>query len=255
MLSFLREQRFGADGDDPSRDSSEQEPLVAADTHAGDGTEQTQSQEYITVGDKDKNVRKSTILLAVLFFAGLLCLWLMIKKSAPTTAAASATGAEESQIETAIGQLTGIRSEMFDRMDEIVNKFYQFSNVQQVGVGELVKNPFRYDIFLGNARAGDSGKGDSATDTRMMQEQMREQTKDLELLSIMGSGEDGSGRCCMIDDKILYEGDLIRGFRIRQIGDNFVTLEWDKAQLEGLETGPENGEEHLGAQIVLKLSE
>ncbi len=255
MLSFLREQRFGAGGDDPGRGSSEQEPLADADTHAGDGTEQTRSQEYITVGDKDKNVRKSTILLAVLFFAGLLCLWFMIKKSAPTTAAASGIGMEESQIETAISRLTGVRSEMFNRMDEIVNKFYQFSSVQQVGVGELVKNPFRYDIFLGNVRAGDSGKGDSATDTRMIQERMREQTKDLELLSIMGSGEDGSGRCCMIDDRILYEGDLIRGFSICQIGDNFVKLKWQRDQLEGLETGPKNGEEHLGAQIVLKLSE
>jgi len=253
MLSFLREQRFGAGGDDPSRDSSEQEPLVAADTHAGDGTEQTQSQEYITVGDKDKNVRKSTILLAVLFFAGLLCLWLMIKKSAPTTAAASATGAEESQIETAISRLTGVRSEIFNRMDEIVNKFYQFSNVQQVGVGELVKNPFRHDIFLGNVKVGDSERGN--TNARMMQERMREQTKGLELLSIMRSGEDGSGRCCMIDDRILYEGDLIRGFSVCQIGDNFVKLEWNREQSEGLETGPKSGEEHLGAQIVLKLSE
>jgi len=255
MLSFLREQRFGAGGDDPSRDSSEQEPLVAADTHAGDGTEQTQSQEYITVADKDKNVRKSTILLAVLFFAGLLCLWLMIKKSAPTTAAASATGAEESQIETAISRLTGVRSEMFNRMDEIVNKFYQFSSVQQVGVGELVKNPFRHDISLGNVRAGDSERGDSATDARMMQERMREQTKGLELLSIMRSGEDGSSQCCMIDDRILYEGDLIRGFSVCQIGDNFVKLKWQRDQLESLETGPKSGEEHLGAQIVLKLSE
>ena len=252
MLSFLREQRFEVVGDAADKDSSEQEALAAADTRAGD-SKQSRSQEYITVADKYKNVRKSTILLAVLFFAGLLCLWFMIKKSTPATAAAVDT--EESQIETAINRLTGVRSEIFNSMDEIVNKFYQFSNVQQVEVGELVKNPFRYDIFLGNVRAGDSRKGDWATDAKLMQEQMREQTKDLELLSIMGLGEDGSGRCCMIDDKILYEGDLIRGFRIRQIGDNFVTLEWDKAQLEGLETGPENGEEHLGAQIILKLSE
>lgn len=251
MLSFLREQRFEAAGDDPGRDSSGQEPLSGSDTHSGDG-ERPRSQEYITVAGKDKSVRKSTILLAGLFCVGLLCLWFMIKKSVPVTAAAG-IGVEESQIETAISRLTGVRSEIFNRMDEIVNKFYQFSNVQQVGVGEWVKNPFRYDIFMGNVRAGGSERGN--TNARMMQEQMREQTKDLELLSIMGSGEDSSGRCCMIDDRILYEGDLIRGFSVCQIGDNFVKLKWQRNQLEGLETVPKNGEEHLGTQIVLKLSE
>ena len=252
MLSFLREQRFEAAGDDPGRDSSGQEPLAGSDTHSGDG-ERPRSQEYITVAGKDKSVRKSTILLAGLFCVGLLCLWFMIKKSVPVTAAAAGIGVEESQIETAISRLTGVRSEIFNRMDEIVNKFYQFSDVRQVGVGELVKNPFRYDIFLGNVRAGGSKRGN--TNARIMQEQMREQTKGLELLSIMQSGQDGTGRCCMIDDRILYEGDLVSGFVVSRIGDNFVKLKWQRDQLKGLETVPKNGEEHLGTQIVLKLSE
>ena len=250
MLSFLREQIFEGAGDDPGRNSSQQEPPAAADTHTAESSEHTKNQDYITVAAKSKNVRKSTILLAALFCAGLLCLWFMIKKSAPAPAAAAAVGKQETQIETAISQLTGVRSEMFNRMDEIVNKFYQFSDVQQVEVGELAKNPFRYDISLDNVRVGDSG-----TDTAVMQEQMREQTKDIELLSIMRSDEDGTGRCCVIDDRILYEGDLIGGFRVRQIGDNFVKLEWNRQQSEGLEMGTEDGEDHLGAQIVLKLSE
>jgi hypothetical protein len=54
----------------------------------------------------------------------------------------------------------------------------------------------------------------------------------------------------MIGDKILYEGDSIRDFKVRRIGDSFVKLEWD----------PEGDEEHLAKQskpveIVLKLSE
>jgi preprotein translocase subunit SecG len=251
MLSFLREQIFEGAGDDPGRNSSQQEPPAAADMHTGKDSEHTQNRDYITVAAKSKkNVRKSTILLAALFCAGLLCLWFMIKKSTPAPATAATVGKEESKIETAISQLTGVRAEMFNRMDEIVNKFYQFSDVQQVEVGELARNPFRYDISLDNVRVGDSG-----TDAAVMQEQMREQTKDIELLSIMRSDEDGTGQCCMIDDKILYEGDLIRGFRIRRIGDNSVTLEWETDQLEGSATGPKNGEERLEAQIILKLSE
>jgi len=49
----------------------------------------------------------------------------------------------------------------------------------------------------------------------------------------------------MIDDKILYEGDLIKGFKVSQIGDGFVKLEWD----------PKRNKGRLGTQIILKLSE
>jgi hypothetical protein len=41
----------------------------------------------------------------------------------------------------------------------------------------------------------------------------------------------------MIDDKILREGDSIKGFKVLQIGDSFVKLESN------------------GVEIVLKLSE
>jgi hypothetical protein len=46
----------------------------------------------------------------------------------------------------------------------------------------------------------------------------------------------------MIDDKILREGDYIKGFRVSQIGQNFVKLELERNQTENL-------------QIVLKLDE
>jgi hypothetical protein len=49
--------------------------------------------------------------------------------------------------------------------------------------------------------------------------------------------QSNQGNCCMIDDRILYEGDSIEGFKVLQIGDSFVKLESD------------------GVQITLKLSE
>jgi len=36
----------------------------------------------------------------------------------------------------------------------------------------------------------------------------------------------------MIDDKILGEGDSIKGFKVQQIGDNFVKLESNGVQIE-----------------------
>ena len=221
MLSFLKEQS--------TKDTSEQR------TSVGDG-EKTQKQEYLTVASKSKSVRKSTILLAVFFGIGLLCLWLMIKKSAPETAAGSANS-EQTQIEKAIARLTGVSSEMFSRMDEIVKKFYEFSNVQQVKVTELVKNPFEYEMFLANLKDESGAEEQDLINAEML----RQQVKKVQLLSIMQTEQ---GNCCMINDKILYEGDSVSNFKVCQIGNNYVKLQW----------GHQGGKEELGTQIILKLS-
>jgi len=43
---------------------------------------------------------------------------------------------------------------MAGRMDEIVKKFYEFSDVVQVKVNELVKNPFAVEGFAKDLNAG-----------------------------------------------------------------------------------------------------
>jgi len=68
----------------------------------------------------------------------------------------------------------------------------------------------------------------------MRQQQLRQQAKDMQLLSIMQSER---GNCCMIDDRILYEGDSIKSFTVKQISDSFVKLASE------------------GIEIILKLSE
>ena len=226
MLSFLREQNPG--------DSPAQKPAAADGRTPDDGTEKPQEQEeYLTVAAQTKQVRKSTIVLAVLFAIGLLCLWFMIKKSTPQTASATAANAEEMQIETAIARFTGVRSEMFNRMDEIVNRFYEFSNVPQVYANELTKNPFELEMFLANLRANAEEEA-LGIDADMLWQQTRQRAKDMQLSSIIQSEQ---GTCCMINDEILYEGDPIGGFKVRQIGDSYVKLKCEDVE------------------IVLKLSE
>jgi len=227
MLSFMREQE--------PEDSSAQKPTAVGGIGT-DSTGEAQEQEYLTVSARDKNARKSTVLLAALFVIGLLCLWFMIKKTSPQTAKAAVTDQGETQIEAAISQLTGIKSEMFNRMDEIVKRFYEFSDVPQVNVDELAKNPFKYEIFLGSPKeTSDIEERDSNINLEMIRKQrLRQQAKDMQLLSIIQSKE---GNCCMIDDKILYKGDSIKGFSVSQISGNFVKLESE------------------GVEIILKLSE
>jgi hypothetical protein len=207
MLSFLREQ-------DPE-DSLGPKTPDTADKGAAESTPQAQEQEYLTVAAKAKQVRKTTILLVVLFGIGLLSLWLMMKKSAPEKAAASVSK-EEEQIEKALPWIIGAKSEMFNRTDEIVTKFDEFSDVQQVQADELAKNPFEPEMFV-----------DNVPETSDTTEGLRPRPPS-QLLSIMQSDR---GYCCMIEDKILYEGDSIRGYKVCQISDNFVKLELEDERI------------------------
>lgn len=233
MLSFLREQGFE---DSLAKEGGKSANGESKNPNTSARPEKTQEQRYLTVAGQGKNVRRMTVFLVVLFVIGLLCLLFMIKKSVPRTATASSVGIEESQIEKAISRLTGAGSEMFKRMDQIVKKFYEFSDVEQVRVNELVKNPFTLQIFLADAEesSDSSDSEDAAINAEMIRrQQLRQGTKDLQLLTICQMDE---GYSCMIDDKILYEGDSIKGYKISQISDSFVKLE-----LEGVE-------------IVLKIS-
>lgn len=240
MLSFLREQNYEG--------LPAQKASAATATKAGGGSEDGQEQEYLTVATHEGRVRRSTTLLAVLFVIGLVCLWFMIKKSVPQAAEAQSQ-AEEAKIELAIRRLTGVKSEMFNRMDEIVNKFYEFSQVMQINVDELVKNPFELELFLASlgVRDGVEEKAVTIDVEAIRRRRAKEAAKELQLLSIMQSAQ---GNCCMINDKILYEADSIGDFKVQQIGDNFVKLQWV----------PKDDSGHLGAlgekvEIELKLSE
>jgi hypothetical protein len=223
MLAFMKEQE--------SQDASAPKQQVANPV-----ADQKQEPEYLTVAAHSKKTRKSTILLATLFCAGLVCLFFMVKRSSPKAAAAAADDKNEKEVELAIARLTGIKSEIYSRMDEIVRKFDEFSDVQQVNVSELAKNPFKHEVFLSDLKEmSDTEEGNSGVDLEMMRrQQLRQQAKSMQLLSIMQSGQ---GKCCMIDDRILYEGDAVKGFIVSQIGNSAVKLQ------------------SLGVEIILKLSQ
>jgi len=253
MLSFLRDQdadKTPAQRPDASTRGTDSEVFGQAQSRRhSQWVKETaaQTEEYFTIAAQNKNVRKSTMLIGVLFGIGLLCLGFMIKKSAPKTASASPDGTDEAQIELAIARLTGVSSEMFSRMDQIVKKFYEFSDVLQVKVNELVKNPFELEMFLSNLmKKMDVQEQTVDVDPELIiQQQLRQKAKKLQLASIMQSDQ---GTCCMINNKILYVEDSIDGFGVIQIGDTFVKLKW---------IGQEDSESLSsdGLEIVLKLSE
>lgn len=237
MLSFLRDQN--------SAGTPGQAPPPPGGKPPVNGAGPVPEQEFLTVAARGKRARKSTMLLAVLFVIGLVCLGFMIKKTAPQAASAATSQTEEAKVESALARLTGIKSEVFGKMDEVVKKFYDFSGVMQVQVGELAKNPFTLELFPADAKQEPLVVQIDETDiATIWRQQMRQKTKDMKLLSIMSSDQ---GKSCMVGSKILREGDSIQDFTVREIGDNFVKLEWNGER--GAGTPPD------GMEIVLRLSE
>jgi preprotein translocase subunit SecG len=237
MLSFMREQGAGNLPGNQGTGSGQQ----------GTGTSNhADSQEYLTVAANSKNLRRSTILVMILVAIGLACLGYMIRKSRPQAASAQPAD-DESKIEVAISRLTGVSSEMLSRMDEIVTRFYEFSDVFQVGVGELVKNPFEVEAFAGALKDDVSKPDDEKAKAALIQrERLKQRANALKLLSVMRSDR---GNCCMINDRILQQGDVIEGFMITRIMGDSVEL---TAQSDG-GAGPVGEAEAL--KIELKLSQ
>ena len=223
MLAFMKDQKLE---DATVKNSSGNNPGGPED------------QQHFTVATRQKHVRKSTYLLSMVFVAGLISLIFMIKQSSPQKAEAG-VDESEAKIEAAIKQVTGISTQMYDRMYQIVQEFYEFSNFQQVKVNELVKNPFAYDTFLVTPSTTGNGENDTIDAAALRQQQARLRAKELKLLSIIKSD---TRSCCMINDRIVYEDDSIDGFRVESITERAVTLVWEQPGSDSI-------------QIIMKLTE
>jgi len=238
MLSFMRE---------PGPEKATESASATTGPQGGRSAD-LGPQEFLTVASNRKNLRRSTIVVVVLLAVGLLGLVLMIRKSQPQAASASPGSDEQTKIEDAIGRLTGASTEMVDRMDEIVKKFYEFSDVFQVKVSELVKNPFEVEGFVKNLKGDLPVDGDPRVQAELVRRQrLQQEASTLRLLSIMRSE---AGPCCMINDQILRQGDRIEDFTVREIGNNFVALAETRHN-----TSDSSGSGNEEVTITLKLSE
>lgn len=207
MLSFLKENE--AEAKQPDNDNK------------------AEDSQYLTAKSRDKSVRYTTYLLSALFGIGLVILVVMIKKTGPAAASASTEQGVENEavkIEKAVARLTGIRTEMFSRMEEIIEKFYKFSTVRQISVGDLAKNPFRLESFFDDLQQIKKLTDFNFNMEGIRKRQLISEAKKMQLLSIL---ESNGSKCCMINDKILYEGDSIAAFEVIKIYDSFVELRWN----------------------------
>ncbi|MDD5135005.1 MAG: hypothetical protein PHP01_06315, partial [Phycisphaerae bacterium] len=174
--------------------------------------ETIQPSDVIQPQVQEKNVRQTTFILVGAIVIVFAAIWVVHKNTAPKVSAA--VNEQQLQIESAIAQLTGINKESIEQVDELVKKFYEFSNFAQVKPQELISDPFNV-LWTSSDSVSSAGtkSGVSRADKEMPK---------MELLSILKSKY---GNCCMIDDTLLYKGDEINGFEIMEIGDDFVRMQ------------------------------
>jgi hypothetical protein len=209
MLSFLKDER------NKNAAAPVDQPAQPVDQTNPDG-QVSREEDFLVPTEHGKNTKQSTLILVVLFVVGALCVWFMIKKSTPASANA-APNPEEAKIEAIVTQIIGIKTES-DKVDDIVGRFSQISEVDQVNVTELKKNPFRRDMVLGAAEPPVPAAADLESVRR---EEIKRLAGKLQLLSIMNSAQGG---CCMINDKLLTVGQSIEGFLVTKITEDSVEL-------------------------------
>ena len=205
------------------QNDGQNQTLAAADMQNTPAREEEglcQQQDFLTVSGHGKKLRQSTLTLVVFFVVAALVVWFMVKKTTPAAAVAAANE-DQTQLDTALAQLNSMQTEMNTQMDSVVGKFYQFSNVEQVEVSELKKNPFKREL----PDAENMGENELS----YLREKIQQQASKLELWSITSTPR---GVCCMINDKVLYEGEKLDGMTIRKIGKKTVFLERDGVSVE-----------------------
>lgn len=210
MLSFLR------DGN--------QTPATAQLQAEGASSEiGGSSPDFLRPAVRTQTVKQGTILLSILFVAGGATVWWMIKKSG-LTQAQGATAAETSQIEQVLSQLSTFQKDMNSQMNSVSSRFSQVSELGQITVADLKKNPFRQEWT-----APAAGEDLSFSQSLLRKEEMRRKAAGLKLWSITARADRS---CCMIGDKVLYVGDDVSGFQVRQIYPDRVVLGWEDLTVE-----------------------
>ena len=135
MLSFMKE--------DGNQKSAPESSKLAERISDAEEQEEIQTEDYLVPSASQKKVKYSTMILGVVFVAGVLSLFTMIKKSTPAEAQAGLSE-QELKIESAIAKLTGSKTQMNGKMNDIVNMIASLSDV----VGAVIKPEVNGDISI-----------------------------------------------------------------------------------------------------------
>ncbi len=190
---------------DTSQSSSKMTSLADVLKDGSDVSPDSGGQDYLAPSSTGKKVKYSTVILGVVFLVGAASLFFMITKFGPNEANAGISD-DEMKIEAAITRLSGSKTKINSRMNEIVDRISSLSKVEQVSVDQLKRNPFVKDS---------EGVGASSPDDDY-------RGLELKLWSIMYSG---GVKSCVINGRLYQVGGRVGDFTVKRIGGEFVELD------------------------------
>ena len=173
--------------------------------------------------------KQGNLLLAVLFVAGIGCVYLLSLRNGPATASAQQKD-QELKVESVLTQIR-VRSAQTTgggavNTHALVDTFYYETRQRQVPAEELPGNPFEFKPPVGNPTMPVSApveEGESnAVGAKRLSEAI-EAVRQLKLQSVLaGAG----GATAMISNNLLTEGQTIAGWTVTKIEGRQVTLTW-----------------------------
>jgi len=167
-------------------------------------------------------VSAANLVLAALFAAGVLCLYLLSRQSGPQKASAQEQ-ATKAQVEAAIQQLQLpiTRSKSKSETDEVVNTFYYEARERQIPISELSGNPYVYKPGFVDLSQEDNGEGQPAAAEGDQVDDYVSAVKELKLQSVL---KGPNGAMAIISGNLVSEGQVIKSWTVSKIQPREVVL-------------------------------
>lgn len=174
---------------------------------------------------------RGNLILAGLFAAGLLGIYLLSLRGGPAIASAEQK-TTEMVVDNAITRLnSGEFSELAGKKAmEVVNNFYSEAKQRQIPVNKLATNPF---VFKPPAETVPTDPVDHASSIPIPSKEpsgLDEAMKDVEQLRLQSVLTGSHGAMAMISNNLLTEGQTIKGWTVVEIHPRHVILKWNERQ-------------------------
>jgi len=176
------------------------------------------------------SLKQGNLLLAVLFVAGLGCVYLMSLRNGPARASAQQKD-QELKVDSALTQLRAKSAQASKGgptdTNGLVDTFYYETRQRQIPAEEMPGNPFEFKAPVGSSPMPVTGPTEedasNAVGAKRLSEAL-EAARQLKLQSILTGA---NGATAMVSNNLLTEGQIIVGWTVKKIEGRQVTLAWN----------------------------
>jgi hypothetical protein len=177
---------------------------------------------------RGRSLKQGNLLLAALFAAGIVGVYLLSLRNGPAVASAQEQD-NEAAVATALSELkveAARQAKPSDKALALVDTFYYETRQRQVPLEHLAGNPFEYKPRASenpsplSAAATDAGE---APVENLRSTEAMAAVRQLKLQSVLTGPH---GATAMISNNLLTEGQAIQGWTVAKIDPREVTLTW-----------------------------